>query len=634
MLLYAFKFLLKKARVISEDLTTTSWTSVDCFGTLYMTKCMQSDTTLLAGCTINLQTPPLPPEPSCFRGTQLRLLDERVGVTSFETLIALSEATMDDGGGCDVISTRQRRVRKRKEWARKLDVKGKPFWFRRCGASPRFPGFAVRFKLARGAQPHKVAETTTRTKDERVQSLSDEVHASSLAFLASTKANPLVSPLGLPVSFKAPVEALVASAAANFPSKYAKFVSTTSRILQESGNKTLRLHLHRADLFHQSIQLLSEIPAHYVNALLRVSFIGESGVDAGGLHREWFVLVGRALADPAAGVFQCTNEGEQSLSLNANSEADIGSEHLIDNSVSAMLYQGIGMLAICAIFLIVWLVGCRRQQRQILENMQTPLLSGESVEHRIDAATREAEAGFTVCHGCEFENFKRFAHCSLCGEKLPADDDDASDVRASSSVGDDTSALAQLTHSQVRARRRKEWSRKLDVDGNMFWYRGCVNGVGSQFPGLVVLFSHPAVDNKDSGGVKDPQEQQQPAAADSATSAAAAAAPGGMVLGDEVVKMELVASTEADPAVFPTGSALESKERMKEVVDVLFVCHNKVDQSYFMNPNSAHDLGEDHLTYYFSTGRLIGRALLEGGHDNVESLGLDFSVTEKRGDAV
>lgn len=45
------------------------------------------------------------------------------------------------------------------------------------------------------------------------------------------------------------------------------------------------------------------------------------------------------------------------------------------NTVSAMLYQGVGMIVICVIFLIVWLAGCRRQQRQMLENMNTPLLS-------------------------------------------------------------------------------------------------------------------------------------------------------------------------------------------------------------------------------------------------------------------
>lgn len=42
--------------------------------------------------------------------------------------------------------------------------------------------------------------------------------------------------------------------------------------------------------------------------------------------------------------------------------------------MSAMLYQAAGMLVICVIFLIVWVMGCRRNQDRILENMQTPLL--------------------------------------------------------------------------------------------------------------------------------------------------------------------------------------------------------------------------------------------------------------------
>lgn len=45
------------------------------------------------------------------------------------------------------------------------------------------------------------------------------------------------------------------------------------------------------------------------------------------------------------------------------------------NSVSAMLYQGVGMLVLCVIFLVFWFAGCRRQRRDFLGNMQTPLLS-------------------------------------------------------------------------------------------------------------------------------------------------------------------------------------------------------------------------------------------------------------------
>ncbi|KAF1333666.1 Hect ubiquitin ligase, partial [Globisporangium splendens] len=387
------------------------------------------------------------------------------------------------------------------------------------------------------------------------------------------------------------------------------------------------------------------------------------------------------------------------------------------NTVSAMLYQGVGMLVICVIFLIVWLAGCRKQQRRMLENMHTPLLS-------------------------------------LCGEKLAGDNaDDATKKKkenASSDGATPTSGTQQLTTQQIRARKRKEWVRKLDVNGNMFWYRGCVNGgaVESQFPGYAVRFQQEKQED-DSAEQQQSQHQVETVAA------------AGLVKWDDSITMDLVPSNDANPAIFPTGSTLESKERMNEVVTFvaqdfptkyahfvistaslivpaeveflklsvhreymleesidhlsciqeknirsfmritfldesgvdaggvhrewfmlvnemllspqlqLFVCHNKSDQSFYLNPSSAHDIGDDHLTYYFSTGRLIGRALLEGGvwgfhlsmplvkiilgipvsfsdleyfdpeayksmqwlldNEGVETLGLDFSVTEKRG---
>ncbi|KAJ0405991.1 hypothetical protein ATCC90586_000807 [Pythium insidiosum] len=35
-------------------------------------------------------------------------------------------------------------------------------------------------------------------------------------------------------------------------------------------------------------------------------------------------------------------------------------------------------------------------------------------------------------------------------------------------------------------------------------------------------------------------------------------------------------------------------------------------QTYHINPNSRVDCGEDHITYFFTAGRIVGRALLEG----------------------
>lgn len=43
----------------------------------------------------------------------------------------------------------------------------------------------------------------------------------------------------------------------------------------------------------------------------------------------------------------------------------------------------------------------------------------------------------------------------------------------------------------------------------------------------------------------------------------------------------------------------------------VLLCVNKNEQTFYLNPTSQHDIGDDHLVYYYGTGRLIGRALLE-----------------------
>ncbi|EEY61282.1 HECT ubiquitin ligase, putative [Phytophthora infestans T30-4] len=428
---------------------------------------------------------------------------------------------------------------------------------------------------------------------------------------------------------------------------------------------------------------------------------------------------------------------------------------------ASMLYQGIGMLLLCVIFFVVWLMACRRNRH--LLDMEVPLLSGESVDHRIDAATREAEAGYSVCASCEFENFKRFDYCVLCGDKLPslsmvtADDESEEEqeqhqqlrrAESNSSRGGAVSIvvneaqsvdlmsprprkMSSLSRQQRRARNRREWSRKLDVEGNLFWYRSGGGGVpvSSELDTLMPGYTLNILERP--------------------------------ILSTEV-KVELIEASASDPAEFPTGKSTladAGPERRKETVFMaasdfpskyahfvvstaslivpaeveflklsvhrdymmeesmdhmyciqpknlrsfmrinfldesgvdaggvhrewfmlvnellasptlrLFTCTNKADQSFYFNPQSSAEVGEDHLAYYFATGRLIGRALLEGGiwgfhlalpllkvilglpvtfadmefldpetyrslrwlmdNDGVDDLGLDFSITEQ-----
>ncbi|RLN20661.1 hypothetical protein BBJ28_00006090 [Nothophytophthora sp. Chile5] len=459
---------------------------------------------------------------------------------------------------------------------------------------------------------------------------------------------------------------------------------------------------------------------------------------------------------------------------------------------ASMLYQGVGMLLLCIIFFVVWLMACRRN-RHLLE-LEAPLLSGESVDHRIDAVTREAEAGYTACMSCEFENFKRFSYCVLCGDKLPVtsadtdEEDDGDDNNEEGFVPGDhlvvngekparlmsprPRKLSALSRQQRRARNRKEWTRKLDVEGQLFWYRSGGGGssvsssVDSQFPGYVVSFTAP--DETDGKQVEAEEQAGEPAPEN--LPALAVQQPADRKKNVESttltlpvdVGLALVDASTADPSKFATGASTLADagvERRKEAVSMaatdfpskyahfvvttaslivpaeveflklsvhrdymleesmdhlhciqpknlrsfmrinfldesgvdaggvhrewfmlvnemlasptlrLFTCVNKADQSFFLNPQSRAEVGEDHLSYYFATGRLIGRALLEGGiwgfhlalpllkmilgvpvtftdlefldpeayrnlqwlrdNDGVDELGLDFSVTEQ-----
>uniref|UniRef100_A0AAV1TD69 HECT-type E3 ubiquitin transferase n=1 Tax=Peronospora matthiolae TaxID=2874970 RepID=A0AAV1TD69_9STRA len=434
------------------------------------------------------------------------------------------------------------------------------------------------------------------------------------------------------------------------------------------------------------------------------------------------------------------------------------------SSQTSMMYQVVGMLLLCVIFLIVWLFACRRNRHLI--DMETPLLSGESVDHRIDAATREAEAGFSVCASCDFENFKRFEYCVLCGDKLlslsiTTDEDGSTDDCDRSPYPFDTDQerreslitsptanrgtighllsprsrkLSSLTRQQRRARNRREWSRKLDVEGNLFWYRSggsdlpVSTEVNALMPGYTLSFKipehkdlkveekHAAEANNDEEEVEQwQQEDDEDLVMMDVVTEAVETEETLQEMRDKFfeklalltgVEAELTEASASQPAEFSTGKSTlvdAGPERRKEIVALaasdfpskyahfvvstaslivpaeveflklsvhrdymleesldhmvciqprnlrsfmrinfldesgvdaggvhrewfmlvnellvsptlrLFTCTNKADQSYFFNPQSRAEVGEDHLACYFATGRLIGRALLEGG---------------------
>ncbi|RLN36745.1 hypothetical protein BBO99_00001719 [Phytophthora kernoviae] len=869
----------------------------------------------------------------------------------------------------------------------------------------QFPGYVARFK-EEAVDPEVVVLTASEAKSMIVE-LHNEVKSMKIEAVLVADADALAFATGPPSSRNVDVKGLLELAGKDFPTKFAHFVAYASSLLVPVELEVLKLFLRRDHVVEESIEYFCCMDDTDTRSVVRIDFAEETGVDAGGVHREWFALVTELIVNPALGVFNCANHDTQTYFFNANSAQTISDDHLgyffasgrlvgrallegemmgfhfalallkiilgipitfrdfeeldpvaykgilwmLENdgaetlgldftatkrgeggnvttvelvphgqdilvtdsnkydyaehwlhyylleSVSSQLYVflkglyqviprqlfmlfdaaeldymicgcdsidatdweinsrcsknllGTRMLRwfwelvrgmtfeyrrrllqfatgcsrvplggfrhltshdgqICPFTVKVWLMACRRNRH--LLDLEAPLLSGESVDHRIDAATREAEAGYTVCASCEFENFKRFEYCVLCGDKLSSmsmttDDEDgaedgdeesfmppaylvASGERPTHLMSPRPRKMSSLSRQQRRARNRKEWSRKLDVEGKLFWYRSSggnvpvSSAVEAQLPGYTVTFKlSKGEDEKkeleeleelkelkelkeleEGGSDEEPARESEPVLAIEQPQDDKESNENEFKILPSDVGVELVEASVADPAEFATGKSTlveAGPERRKEIVSIatsdfpskyahfvvntaaliipaeieflklsvhreymleesmdhmfciqpknlrsfmrinfldesgvdaggvhrewfmlvnellasstlrLFICTNNADQSYFLNPQSRTEVGEDHLAYYFATGRLIGRALLEGGiwgfhlalpllkiilgvpvtladmefldpeayrslrwlmdNDDVDDLGLDFSLTEQ-----
>ncbi|GLE06335.1 hypothetical protein PINS_up015582 [Pythium insidiosum] len=229
---------------------------------------------------------------------------------------------------------RQTRVRQRKEWTRKTDVEGRLYWYRDSSSASRSPLAAqqsvVRFQWREGQadasleQSEDISGLTTRLEQEH------NLHEQRLEAPAS--AVPLVW-LSQPVGHDAvtsEMRELVAFAQRDFPTRLAEFITRTSSLTMTPSAETPapRLKVSRACVGTQSLEAVALMPDDHARGPLRIDFDGEQGIDAGGVYREWCLLVNEHLSRPESGVFTCASATDQSLFLNANSRRDIGEGHL------------------------------------------------------------------------------------------------------------------------------------------------------------------------------------------------------------------------------------------------------------------------------------------------------------------
>ncbi|GLE06330.1 hypothetical protein PINS_up015577 [Pythium insidiosum] len=117
-------------------------------------------------------------------------------------------------------------------------------------------------------------------------------------------------------------------------------------MLSSPDGETLRVTAHRSFVLEESIDQLSCVGVPWRRKALRVQFLDEVAVDAGGLHREWFTLLSQLVADTRRGLFICHDASSQTYHINPNSHADCGDEHItyfftIGRIVGRALLEGI-----------------------------------------------------------------------------------------------------------------------------------------------------------------------------------------------------------------------------------------------------------------------------------------------------
>lgn len=268
----------------------------------------------------------------------------------------------------NMLNARQRGARNRMDWVRKVGIDGKRYWARRelpfplGNAKPEGGVNSTASTTSSNEQtengnnqvridipatdadmispkPKASAPTATAPVDDK-----ELVHQQSLAFvsqLAQTPRHPegrmtfkeyrevdaRVASRGYEIS-EQDLEILEQVAALPFKDKYAWFLEQTSALIKPWEDGHLKMRVHRENILVESMEQLLGVQMEHIHMPLRIEFIGEVAIDAGGLEREWFALVTERLFDETIGLFQCAHVDSLAYVINPNS-VEASADHLL-----------------------------------------------------------------------------------------------------------------------------------------------------------------------------------------------------------------------------------------------------------------------------------------------------------------
>lgn len=114
-----------------------------------------------------------------------------------------------------------------------------------------------------------------------------------------------------------------------FEEKVNWFQDTCAQLCVEWNEGHMRMNVRREMLLSDSMEAVMSLSRKDLRKVWRFEFIGEMGIDAGGLAREWFQLVTEEIFDPDMGLWQSSATNQMCMTINAASEIACPDDHLI-----------------------------------------------------------------------------------------------------------------------------------------------------------------------------------------------------------------------------------------------------------------------------------------------------------------
>lgn len=108
----------------------------------------------------------------------------------------------------------------------------------------------------------------------------------------------------------------------DYKKKYEYFRSKVKKFAITQPGTRFDIKVKRGDIFENSYQRISPLTGRDINqvrARLWIEFVGEKGLDYGGVAREWFYLLSKEMFNPYYGLFQYSAVDNYTLQINPNS---------------------------------------------------------------------------------------------------------------------------------------------------------------------------------------------------------------------------------------------------------------------------------------------------------------------------